>query len=94
MPVYTKEGALNLITKNAINKIKVDLAENVGNKVKFASKKGRNKTVVKSGVIEGTYPGVFVIRMDANDAVEAGERLVSYSYADILTHSVELALCE
>ena len=94
MPVYTKEGALNLITKNAINKIMVDLAENVGNKVKFASTKGRKKTVVKSGVIEGTYPGVFVIRMDANEAVEAGERLVSYSYADILTHSVELALCE
>ena len=44
-----------LVTKNAINKIKTDLADNVGEKVKFASKKGRKKTIVKSGVIEGAY---------------------------------------
>lgn len=83
-----------MVTKEEINKIKTDLAENVGNKVKFASKKGRKKTIVKSGVIEGAYPGIFVIRMDKNEALETEERLVSYSYADILTHSVELALCK
>ena len=83
-----------LVTKNAINKIKTDLADNVGEKVKFASKKGRKKTIVKSGVIEGAYPGVFVIRMDSANADEQGERLVSYSYTDILTPSVELALCK
>lgn len=81
-----------MIYSNAIKKIKADLADNVGNKVKFASKRGRKKMVVRSGVIEGIYPSVFVIKMDANEAVEAGERLVSYSYADVLTRSVELAL--
>lgn len=83
-----------MISSNAINKIKADLADNVGNKVKFASKKGRKKRIVRSGVIESIYPSVFVIKMDANEAVEAKERLVSYSYADVLTHSVELALCD
>ena len=83
-----------MISSNAINKIKADLADNVGNKVKFASKKGRKKRIVRSGVIESIYPSVFVIKMDANEAVEAKERFVSYSYADVLTHSVELALCD
>ena len=83
-----------MISSNAINKIKADLADNVGNKVKFASKKGRKKRIVRSGVIESIYPSVFVIKMDANEAVEAKERLVSYSYADVLTRSVELALCD
>lgn len=83
-----------MVSKNAINKIKADLADNVGNKVKFASKKGRKKRVIRSGVIESIYPSVFVIRMDANEAVEAKERLVSYSYADVLTRAVELALCK
>ena len=83
-----------MISSNAINRIKADLADNVGNKVKFASKKGRKKRIVRSGVIESIYPSVFVIKMDANEAVEAKERLVSYSYADVLTHSVELALCD
>ena len=83
-----------MISSNAINRIKADLADNVGNKVKFASKKGRKKRIVRSGVIESIYPSVFVIKMDANEAVEAKERLVSYSYADVLTRSVELALCD
>lgn len=83
-----------MVTNNAINKIKTDLAENVGSKVKFASKKGRRKVIVKSGVIEGAYPGIFVIRMDSGETAEQGERFVSYSYTDILTHSVELALCK
>lgn len=81
-----------MVTRDAITRIKADLADNVGNKVKFASKKGRKKRIVRSGVIEGIYPSVFVIKMDANEAVEAKERLVSYSYADVLTRSVELAL--
>ncbi len=83
-----------MVSRNAINKIKSDLEENVGSKVKFASRKGRKKRIVRSGIIEGIYPSVFVIRMDANEAVEAKERLVSYSYADVLTRAVELALCE
>ncbi len=83
-----------MVSKNAISKIKADLADNVGNKVKFASKKGRKKRVIRSGVIESIYPSVFIIRMDANEAVEAKERLVSYSYADVLTRTVELALCK
>lgn len=83
-----------MVSRNAISKIKADLAENVGNKVKFASKKGRKKRVIRSGVIESIYPSVFIIRMDANEAVEAEERLVSYSYADVLTRTVELALCK
>ena len=81
-------------TKDVINKIKTDLSLNIGNKVKFAQRKGRKRRIVRSGVIEGTYPNVFVIRMDANKAVEADERLVSYSYTDVLTRAVELALCD
>lgn len=83
-----------MVSRDAIGKIKADLAENVGSKVKFASKKGRKKRIVRSGVIEGIYPSIFVIKMDANEELEAKERLVSYSYADVLTHSVELALYE
>ena len=83
-----------MVSRGAIDKIKSDLTENIGSKVKFVSKKGRKKRVIRSGVIESIYPSVFIIRMDANEAVEAKERLVSYSYADVLTRTVELALCK
>ncbi len=83
-----------MVSRDAISKIKQDLSDHVGNKVKFASKLGRKKRIVRSGVIESIYPSVFTIKMDANEEVEAKERVVSYSYADVLTRAVELALYE
>jgi len=74
--------------------IKENLAENVGSKVKLKSKHGRKKVVVREGVIENTYPSIFTVMLDAEDDVVTSERRVSYSYADVLTKTVELYICE
>ncbi|MBQ7109042.1 MAG: Veg family protein [Clostridia bacterium] len=74
--------------------IKENLAENVGSKVKLKSKYGRKKVVVREGVIENTYPSIFTVMLDAEDDVVTSERRVSYSYADVLTKTVELYICE
>lgn len=80
--------------KKELDKIKSDLKDNIGSRIRFASKKGRKKRTVRNGVIESTYANVFVIRVDAANEEEATERRVSYTYADILTRNVELALCK
>ena len=80
--------------KKELDKIKSDLADNIGSKIKFASKRGRKKRTVRNGVIESTYANVFVIKVDSVNEEEAAERRVSYTYADILTRNVELALCK
>ena len=80
--------------KKELDKIKSDLKDNIGSRIRFASKKGRKKRTVRNGVIESTYANVFVIRVDAVNEEEATERRVSYTYADILTRNVELALCK
>lgn len=80
-------------SKSQIDRIKSDLAENVGNKVRFASRCGKSKRVVGHGTIEGAYSNVFIISVDLPKALGAKQRLLSYSYADIITHTVELALC-
>lgn len=74
--------------------IKENLSENVGSKVKLKSKHGRKKFVVREGVIENTYPSIFTVMLDAEDDVVTSERRVSYSYADVLTKTVELYICE
>lgn len=79
--------------KKELDKIKTDLRDNIGSKIRFASKKGRKKRMVRDGVIESAYANVFVIRVDSLDE-ENAERRVSYTYADILTRNVELALCK
>jgi uncharacterized protein Veg len=72
-------------------KIKKNLEDNVGQKVKLTAKKGRKKSVIRQGVIENTYPSIFVIKIDNEEAID---RRVSYSYIDVLTKSVEVVLCE
>ncbi len=80
--------------KKELEQIKTDLRDNIGSKIRFASRKGRKKRIVRSGIIESTYSNVFVIKVDSSDAEDPADRRVSYSYADILTRNVELALCK
>ncbi|QEK13284.1 Veg protein [Crassaminicella thermophila] len=76
--------------KNDLDKIKRDVEHLVGEKVRLKANKGRKKISVKEGIIEETYPNIFVVCIDGGyDSV----RRVSYSYSDILTETVEITLC-
>lgn len=79
--------------QNDLIKIKESLSDNVGNKVKLTAKKGRKQIVTREGVIESTYPSIFTVKLDTPDDFMAGDRRVSYSYADVLTRSIELVIC-
>lgn len=74
-------------------KIKSELSDNVGQKVRLTAKKGRKQIVTREGVIESIYPSIFTVKLDALEPMTT-ERRVSYSYTDVLTKSVELILCD
>lgn len=76
------------MTKAALSAIRNDLQSHVGQRVKIRAMKGRKQMLEKEGVLENTYPNIFVIRVDEPTSV----RRLSYSYTDILTDSVELFL--
>lgn len=77
------------VAKNALAEIKSSLDRHIGEKIKLIANGGRRKTVERSGVLEETYPSVFIVKLDKDQ--HAFER-VSYSYADILTETVELTI--
>lgn len=77
--------------KNALVDIKRSLDGYVGQKIMLKANGGRRKTIERTGVLEETYPSVFIVRLD--DEQHAFKR-VSYSYADILTETVELTVCQ
>ncbi len=81
------------IQKDLIN-IKESLKDNIGSKVRLRARKGRKQVVVREGVIENTYPSIFTVKLDIHNDVPTSERTVSYSYADVLTKTVELYICE
>ena len=67
--------------------IKTALDSNLGKRLLLKANGGRRKTVERFGTLAETYPAVFVIEHDQDE--NAFER-VSYSYADVLTETVEL----
>ena len=67
--------------------IKTALDSNLGKRLLLKANGGRRKTVERFGTLAETYPAVFVIKLDQDE--NAFER-VSYSYADVLTETVQL----
>ena len=76
--------------ENILSQIKQDLDSFVGEEVKLKANQGRRKIIEREGVLKETYPNVFVV------TVEGGQtpRRMSYSYADILTETVEVEIKE
>ncbi|ADL11610.1 Veg family protein [Acetohalobium arabaticum] len=73
---------------NILEQIKSDLESFVGKEVSLKANQGRRKIIKKEGVLEETYSNVFVVKVEEDRA----PRKVSYSYADILTETVEVQI--
>ena len=80
-----------MIEKGDLVQLRRDIETCVGQKVRLKTNKGRKKAVIREGILERTYPNIFVVKFQ-ND-FEATRR-VSYSYTDILTKAVEVVVCK
>ncbi|MBC7087828.1 Veg protein [Soehngenia saccharolytica] len=76
---------------DSITKIREDLEGCIGKKVRLKANKGRKKTTVREGILESAYPSLFVVRIN-NDYDNT--RMVSYTYSDVLTSTVEITILE
>ncbi len=73
-----------------ISKIKTDIDSIVGCKVRLKANKGRKKTFVREGILEETYPNLFIILLTDDEP----SRRISFTYTDILTNTVKLDIIE
>lgn len=80
-----------MLARNALHDIKRSLDGLIGEKVLLRANGGRRKTIERTGVLEETYPSVFVVKLEPPDG---SFKRVSYSYADVLTETVELLVCK
>jgi len=71
-----------------VSHIRDDLRSFVGTKMKLRANIGRCKVIEREGVLEETHPNLFVVKVEEK---RNRTRRVSYSYADILTKTVELS---
>ena len=77
------------MAKKTLTAIKEDLEGYLGYRVLLKANRGRQRTVVREGILEKTYPHIFVIRLDET---KYPVKRVSYSYADVLTKTVQLTV--
>jgi uncharacterized protein Veg len=78
------------MAKNTLLDIKRSLEAHVGSKIRLKANGGRRKTIERTGTLEEIYPSVFIVKLDEE---QQSFKRVSYSYADILTESVEVTVC-
>lgn len=71
-----------------LERIRESLGGFVGQEISLRANKGRKRILEVDGVLEQLYPKVFVVRFHERQI----ERRVSYSYADLLTETVELTV--
>ncbi len=65
--------------------IREDIESHIGEKVTLKANGGRRKVLINKGVLEETYPSIFVIRLEDDT-----QRTVTYSYSDVLTKTVQI----
>ena len=75
---------------NVLEKIRKDMDSFVGQEVSLKANTGRKKVFQVKGILEQTYPKIFVVKFRERQV----ERRVSYSYADLLTEVVEISIGE
>lgn len=73
---------------NVMQRIRDDLNDCLGTQLKVKANKGRKIVIENLAVLEETYPHVFVVRVETKTTPS---QRVSYSYADIITKTVELS---
>lgn len=59
--------------------------------MRLKANKGRKRTTVREGIIEGAYPSIFIVTINGG---YDSTRKVSYCYSDILTSTVELTVID
>jgi uncharacterized protein Veg len=80
-----------MIVRNELENCKKDLEANIGKNVRLRSSGGRKRTIIQEGVLESCYPNLFTVRCNRKNSYQ---EMVSFSYVDVLTHVVEVALTQ
>jgi uncharacterized protein Veg len=79
-----------MVAKDVLFEIRKKLESHLGQTIKLRANRGRRKTYEKEGILESTYPSIFIVRVDENSYFQR----LSFSYADVLTETVELSFDE
>lgn len=83
-----------MIDKTDIQRIKSLLSQNTGKRIRLAARKGKNREIIRFGTLGETYPAIFLVALEGVSDFSESTRTMSFSYADILTKSIEITILD
>lgn len=83
-----------MIEKSDVQRVKNLLSQNEGKRIRLTAKRGKNREIIRFGVIKETYPSIFIVLLDSVSEFANTERKISFSYADILTKTIEITVID
>ena len=76
---------------SSMDVIREKLEQNLGKTVYLKADRGRKRYITRKGTIEEVHPSLFVVNLEFEDAPN---RMLSFTYADVLTETVQLRIIE
>ena len=77
--------------KNGVlESIRMEVESFVGRTVRLKANRGRKKVMEAEGILEKTYPNVFVVKISDESQ---GAKRVSFTYTDVLTDAIQVSIC-
>lgn len=80
-----------MIKQADVSRVRREVVNNIGRRVKIKANKGRHKIDITEGIITETYPSIFLIQID--DGSTDSVKTLTFSYTDVLTKDVQMMLC-
>lgn len=78
-----------MIVRDDVDSCRKGMKAYVGRRVRLKSSGGRKRIIIQEGILENCYPNVFTVRCHSKNSYP---EMVSFSYVDILTRVVEIAI--
>ncbi|NPV71103.1 MAG: Veg protein [Firmicutes bacterium] len=75
-----------MASKGVLGDIRSGLEGHVGKRITVKTMKSRRRVQMDEGILERTYPNIFVVKVNASPV----PRRVSYTYSDVLTRTVRI----
>ena len=79
-----------MIIRSDLDSCKSKLQSMIGSRVRLTSNGGRKRLIIHEGIIDNCYPNVFTVKCKTE--AEGAYEIVSYSYIDVLTRAVRIAI--
>ncbi len=83
-----------MIDKSDIQRVKTLLEQNEGKRIRLSAKRGKNREIIRFGVIRETYPSIFIVALDSVSDFADTVRTMSFGYTDLLTKSIEITVLD